>query len=149
MKKRDFLLCYVLAIVYIFSFAYLYEFAIEDHLSFSFLHGFQTAPGMETMAARWEYVLTVTLFSAVALVLPTILAYRMNVKLRAVQTQLDTTLTHLLSGSAGICCKCKKVHIQDEENKRESWEDIDRYITRRSDLKFIYGCCPECSINSK
>jgi hypothetical protein len=149
MEKRNFILYYLATIVFMFVLAYIYEFWIEEYLSFPFLEGGSPSFSTETNADHWEYVTTITIFSALALLFPTLIAYKMYVKRRDVQAQLDETLTKLVGGFVGICCVCKKVRIEDKQNKREKWEDIDYFIRRRSDLEFIYGCCPECASEAK
>lgn len=46
-----------------------------------------------------------------------------------------------LSGLLPICSHCKKVR-----NDHGSWEQIETYITERSNLFFSHGICPECLI---
>jgi len=45
----------------------------------------------------------------------------------------------VLSGMLPICCYCKK--IRDD---RGYWEEIERYISDRSETLFSHGICPEC-----
>ncbi len=45
----------------------------------------------------------------------------------------------VLHGLLPICSYCKK--IRDD---RGSWEQIERYITDRSDVDFSHGMCPDC-----
>jgi hypothetical protein len=149
MEKRNFILYYLATIVLMFVMAYIYEFWIEEYFSVIFLEGDPSGFSSETYVDHWEYVITITLFSSVAMLFPTFIAYKMYAKRRNVQAQLDETLTKLVGGFVGICCVCKKVRIEDKQNKRAHWEDIDHYIKRRSDLEFIYGCCPECAAEAK
>ncbi|MCK4672284.1 MAG: response regulator, partial [Candidatus Aegiribacteria sp.] len=44
-----------------------------------------------------------------------------------------------LSGLLPICASCKK--IRDDSGY---WEQIEEYITERSDTQFSHGICPEC-----
>jgi PAS domain S-box-containing protein len=46
----------------------------------------------------------------------------------------------ILSGSLPICASCKK--IRDEEG---AWNQIEMYITDRSEANFSHGICPECA----
>ncbi len=38
-----------------------------------------------------------------------------------------------------ICCKCHKIR-----NDAGSWDQIEQYISERSNVKFSHGFCPEC-----
>ncbi len=144
--KRSIALYYFLTIVSIFLLSCIYEFWMEDEFGF-----FDASGTKETAAEHWEYVFTVTIFSAIALILPTFLVYRAELRRRKseadklrVQAQLDEALTKLLGGFVSICSVCKKVRVENEENKSESWNDIAEYITRRTDLTFSHGYCPDC-----
>ncbi|HJW73930.1 MAG TPA: cache domain-containing protein [Geothrix sp.] len=54
---------------------------------------------------------------------------------------LEATLarTKRLEGIISICMHCKKIN-----NKRDSWEQIEKYISDNSDALFSHGICPEC-----
>jgi hypothetical protein len=39
-----------------------------------------------------------------------------------------------------ICCVCKKIRTETKE-----WEQIESYISKRTDTKFSHGYCPECA----
>lgn len=52
------------------------------------------------------------------------------------QRQDDLKVLH---GLLPICCYCKK--IRDDEGY---WQQIERYITARSDADFSHGLCPDC-----
>ncbi len=45
-----------------------------------------------------------------------------------------------LSGLLPICSNCKKIR-----NDEGSWEQIESYITHRSEAAFSHGICPECT----
>ena len=45
----------------------------------------------------------------------------------------------LLSGFLPICSYCKK--IRDDQ---DYWQQVDAYISKRSEAKFSHGVCPEC-----
>ncbi|MCM0080494.1 hypothetical protein L4X63_02720 [Geomonas sp. Red32] len=55
---------------------------------------------------------------------------------------LDATLarTKRLEGIISICMYCKKIH-----NNKESWEQLETYITMNSDAQFSHGLCPDCA----
>ena len=44
-----------------------------------------------------------------------------------------------LSGLLPICCVCKKV--RDDKNY---WEQVESYISKRTDARFSHGYCPDC-----
>jgi PAS domain S-box-containing protein len=46
----------------------------------------------------------------------------------------------ILRGSLPICASCKK--IRDDEG---AWNQIEIYISDRSEAKFSHGICPECA----
>ena len=56
--------------------------------------------------------------------------------------ELESTLarTNRLEGIISICMNCKKVN-----NNRESWEQLEKYITENSDARFSHGFCPDCA----
>src|SRR5258708_18738432 len=49
-----------------------------------------------------------------------------------------------LGGLLPICCVCKKV--RDDKNY---WQQVESYITKRTDAKFSHGYCPDCFDNVK
>jgi hypothetical protein len=55
--------------------------------------------------------------------------------------ELETTLirTKRLEGLISICMHCKKIN-----NKHDSWEQIEKYISDNSDALFSHGVCPDC-----
>jgi len=55
--------------------------------------------------------------------------------------QLETALTKVkqLEGYLPICVYCKK--IRDD---KESWHQLEKYITEHSEAIFTHGACPEC-----
>lgn len=44
-----------------------------------------------------------------------------------------------LNGLLPICCVCKKV--RDDKNY---WQQVEAYISKRTDAKFSHGYCPDC-----
>jgi hypothetical protein len=46
-----------------------------------------------------------------------------------------------LSGLLPICMVCKKV--RDDQGY---WNQIEFYISKRTQAKFSHGCCPSCAI---
>jgi hypothetical protein len=46
----------------------------------------------------------------------------------------------MLSGLIPICSSCKKIR-----NDKGYWEQIERYVSERSEAQFSHGICPECA----
>ncbi len=46
----------------------------------------------------------------------------------------------LLEGLLPICSFCKKIRKEDG-----SWEQIEAYVSHRTDARFSHGICPECA----
>jgi hypothetical protein len=44
-----------------------------------------------------------------------------------------------LQGLLPICSYCKKVRTDDNY-----WEQVERYVSERSELQFSHGICPTC-----
>ena len=139
--KRKFIISYIWGVVGVFSLSWIYEFLIEETLGFP----------VESTAEHWKYVFTVTAFSIVALIPPITLAYKFCINLHLaekeklkLQVQYDGIITKLLSGFVGICCVCKKIRVEDNDKKPTTWESVERYISKRTDLKFSHCYCPDC-----
>ncbi len=66
---------------------------------------------------------------------------RMEEELAEKITQLEAALAKVkqLEGIIPICMYCKK--IRDD---KESWHQLERYITEHSEALFSHGVCPEC-----
>ena len=47
---------------------------------------------------------------------------------------------NMLEGMLSICAFCKKIR-----NERGQWEQIETFISRRSEAEFSHGVCPMCS----
>lgn len=45
-----------------------------------------------------------------------------------------------LEGIISICAYCKKIR-----NEKQSWDQLEKYITEHSDAHFSHGICPECT----
>jgi CheY-like chemotaxis protein len=61
---------------------------------------------------------------------------------RALRKELENALANVkkLSGLLPICASCKK--IRDE---RGEWNQMEVYITARSEAGFTHGICPDCA----
>lgn len=44
-----------------------------------------------------------------------------------------------LQGFLPICAYCKKIRTDDDY-----WEQVEKYISKRSNIQFSHGICPEC-----
>jgi len=55
--------------------------------------------------------------------------------------ELEAALSHVqrLQGLLPICSYCKMVRNEDNY-----WEQVERYITTRSDLELTHSVCPDC-----
>lgn len=47
----------------------------------------------------------------------------------------------MLEGLLSICAYCKKIRTE-----KETWEQIESYITRQSDVLFSHTICPSCRV---
>lgn len=56
------------------------------------------------------------------------------------QTRELTRKVNLLEGILPICASCKKIR-----NDKGEYEQIERYISKRSEAEFSHGICPECA----
>ncbi len=50
-----------------------------------------------------------------------------------------TVEVDMLSGLLPICANCKKIR-----NASNEWEEIEAYISKKTDAEFTHGICPEC-----
>ena len=59
----------------------------------------------------------------------------------AAVTALDTDLGRIrdLEGLLSICMTCKKIRTE-----RNTWDQLEKYISEHSDAVFSHGICPEC-----
>lgn len=71
-----------------------------------------------------------------------------NIQLEKLQGELDTRIAELeeslarvkmLEGIIPICMFCKK--IRDD---KQSWHQLESYISEHSEAQFSHGMCPEC-----
>ena len=61
---------------------------------------------------------------------------RLNLELQEAQSHI-----RVLGGLLPICATCKK--IRDDQG---IWEQMEGYITRRSEAVFSHGICPDCAL---
>ena len=64
------------------------------------------------------------------------LATRLVVAERILNLQTQVTQ---LAGLLPICCVCKKVR-----NDKNYWEQVESYISKRTEAQFSHGYCPDC-----
>ncbi len=64
-----------------------------------------------------------------------------EIKLREKVTQLEAALAKvkLLEGIIPICMYCKQI-----QNDKQSWQQLEVYISDHSEALFSHGICPEC-----
>jgi two-component system, response regulator PdtaR len=48
-----------------------------------------------------------------------------------------------LRGLLPICCECKKIRGEDGD-----WEQLEAFVTARTDATFSHGYCPECYLRA-
>ncbi|MEI6564311.1 MAG: response regulator transcription factor [bacterium] len=61
----------------------------------------------------------------------------LSTKVNELQKALDEVQT--LRGIVPICANCKK--IRDDKG---FWQQVERYLTEHSEVRFTHGTCPEC-----
>ena len=64
------------------------------------------------------------------------LQVRLRVGERIVRLQTEV---RQLEGLLPICERCKKIHVADGR-----WEQVEHYISQRSEAQFSHGICPTC-----
>ncbi len=64
-----------------------------------------------------------------------------EIKLKEKVTQLEAALAKvkLLEGIIPICMYCKQI-----QNDKQSWQQMEVYISEHSEALFSHGICPEC-----
>jgi hypothetical protein len=62
-----------------------------------------------------------------------------------IQNQFLQKIQLTLQGILPICAKCKKIRVQGGlPGSPQSWEDVENYIAKRTDVNFSHGYCPGC-----
>jgi PAS domain S-box-containing protein len=56
-------------------------------------------------------------------------------------SELESALAHVkrLQGILPICSHCHRIR-----NDRETWEQVEKYISEHSEARFSHGLCPDC-----
>jgi len=75
-----------------------------------------------------------TMMHLIVLVGFAVLADRTAQQTRALRREVA-----LLRGSLPICSFCKKIRKEDN-----TWEHMETYITKRSEVRFSHSVCPDC-----
>jgi K+-sensing histidine kinase KdpD len=91
--------------------------------------------------AFWNSVIRLISFVLIAVLVASIrrsLEYE-----KKVSADLQHSLNHIkrLHGMLPICASCKKIR-----NDKGYWEQIEQYISERSETEFTHGLCPECAM---
>lgn len=58
---------------------------------------------------------------------------------RVVDLEEALAQVKVLEGIIPICMYCKRVR-----NEKEYWEQVEQYVSKRSDARFSHGICPGC-----
>ncbi|MDB5390675.1 MAG: copR, partial [Planctomycetaceae bacterium] len=67
------------------------------------------------------------------------LALQKNLTDRVSELEEALSRVRQLQGLLPICCYCKK--IRDDQNY---WQQVDVYLSTRTDARFSHGICPQC-----
>jgi hypothetical protein len=63
-----------------------------------------------------------------------------------IQKRLEEALTKTLSGFIPIYANCKKIRTKDSNLKtQQSWEQLESYVSKKSEAQFSHTICPECA----
>lgn len=123
-----------------------WEFLLEPLLNKTVLQDCEP----EDFSEKLEYVMTVSTFCLLALIIPFIMALKMAAKRQKAETEREKLITDLqeaiteiktLRGIIPICSYCKKIR-----NEAGVWNSLESYILEHShkDAAFSHGICPDC-----
>ena len=123
----------VLALILVFVFSWVWEFAVEPHW-------FQS-DDPETYTEHWEYICTVMFFCFAALIIPTLLALRTEKEKEKTIAELNKALDEIktLHRIIPICMYCKKI-----QRDKRVWEQLEVYLEEHTGADFTHGVCPDC-----
>ena len=63
----------------------------------------------------------------------------------AIQSKLLSEIQSTLQELLPICAWCKKILYPNSDSKDpKSWIDIDEYLSKKADVNFTHGICPNC-----
>jgi K+-sensing histidine kinase KdpD len=91
--------------------------------------------------AFWNSFVRLVAFLFTALLISKIKAILETEK--KISADLQNSLDHIkqLKGMLPICASCKKIR-----NDKGYWEQIEHYISERSETEFSHGLCPDCAV---
>lgn len=89
-----------------------------------------------TTPSIFIYTLTNSVVRLVVLMLIVYLITRIAEQQRQLQHKVK-----MLEGLLSICAHCKKIHTDEG-----TWEQIESYITRQSEVLFSHTICPSCRL---
>ena len=61
--------------------------------------------------------------------------------------ELEDALSRIksLEGILPICSNCKKIRLEESDpKKQDSWVQMEKYISEKTDAQFSHSICPEC-----
>ena len=62
-----------------------------------------------------------------------------------IQSRLLSEVQSTLQGLLPICATCKKIRIEDgDPEDPKAWKTIESFISKKADVSFSHGYCPEC-----
>lgn len=109
------------------------------------------AMNIETEDFRAQVYFGLMVISILAVVILYIFNYRMkkdkqlierkNSEMKKLNQELEEKIgeVNLLTGFLPICSNCKKIRDDNGE-----WEQMEQYISKRSEAQFSHGICPDC-----
>ena len=140
------LISFLLTLATAFALVFAWEFIVEPVVGMMLLDRRE----FETDPERWEYILTVTGFCFLALIVPTYWSFRFendrdkvieeNVRL-GMELKAALEDARSMGGLVTMCLHCHKVRDEDG-----SWDEPEAYVLKRSadDTRFSQGVCPDC-----
>lgn len=88
----------------------------------------------------WNTVIRLIAFLYVGYIISRLRSARNLAQGEAEVAQRALREVRVLQSILPICCECKK--IRNDEN---SWEQLEGYISSRSDTRFSHSYCPDCA----
>ncbi len=67
-------------------------------------------------------------------------ALHQTLSLKVAELEAAMARVNQLEGIIPICMYCKKIR-----NDKNSWQQLERYLTEHSEAHFSHGICPECA----
>ncbi len=101
-------------------------------------HGYPLAGG--NFSDTWNTVIRLVAFLYVGLIISRLRAALNLAQGEAEVAQRALSEVRVLQSILPICCECKKIRNDDN-----AWEQLEGYISSRSDTRFSHGYCPDCA----